>query len=155
MVELEFSTCFPREKVLALAPRLDATYRALDVFCSWRNGQWPQRVECMSKKEIVSGRSRGAGHGFTFVAASGAYARAREDDAIWMNPHMTVLGYHLVLIHENLHHGFPDATEEELNNVLVPYVFTEATGRRLTKDQMRKAGLGPPQPGIGDRGYVY
>lgn len=153
--EIEFSTCFPRAKVLALAPLLDSTYAALDRLAHWRNGRWPRHIRCMSKREIVDGRERGAGHGFTYVARSGSFARSTEEDAIWLNPHMSVLGYQLVLIHENLHHAFPDASEKELNNVLVPYVYTQATGKILSKESMRRAGLGPPEPGIGDRGYVY
>lgn len=146
--EIVFSTCFPRSKVLALWPRLDPTYAELDRLAEWRGGRWPKHIRCMGKAQIVDGRRRGAGHGFTYV-------RGDDKDAIWMNPHMSVLGYHLVLIHENLHHAFPDATENELNNVLVPYVYTQATGELLSKESMREAGLGPPEPGIGDRGYVY
>jgi hypothetical protein len=144
---LVFSTCFPRDKVLALYPDLSATYAALDEIAEWRGGRWPRKVKCMSKRDVAGGRARGAGHGYTYVR--------RGADEIWMNPWMTVLGYHLVLIHENLHHAFPDATEDELNNVLVPFVYTEATGKILSKESMRRAGLGPPEPGIGDRGYVY
>jgi hypothetical protein len=147
MKKLHFDTCFDDDKLAEFAHLLPDTYRALNELAPWRKGKWPVRVRCMTNKQVVSGRRRGAGHGMTYV-------RGSDSKYIWMNPHMSVMGLWLVLIHENLHHAFPDATEEELNNVLVPFIYEDVTGKKLDKKMARKHGLGPPQPGIGDRGYV-
>lgn len=147
MRQLKFDTCFDDCKIADFAHLLPDTYRELNKYCPWRKGKWPTRVRCMTNAQIISGRKRGAGHGFT-------YNQGNDKRYIWMNPHMSPLGLWLVLIHENLHHGFPDATEDELNNVHVPHVYEEVTGKKLNKKAARKAGLGPPKPGIGDRGYL-
>lgn len=141
---LRFDSCFSCRQVEALAWILDSTYAALDAYANWVGNRWPNRVRCMAKTDIVGGRKRGAGHGYT-------YLKQRE---IWLNPHMSELGLWLVFIHENLHHAFPDATENELNNVHVPEVFKIVTGKKLNMDVARAHGLGPPEPGIGDRGYA-
>jgi hypothetical protein len=148
---LRFDPCFDQWKLRELAPHLPAAYKALNELCPWRRGRWPTRVRCLSKSRIEEGRARGAGHGMTYVGCSMGSGGCNE---IWINPYMTVPGHYLVLIHENLHHGFPDATEDELNNVLVQRVYRRATGRKLQSAWARKHGLGPPRPGIGDRGYV-
>lgn len=143
---IRFDDCFDREQVKEVARRLPATYRALNELAPWRKDKWPRRVRCMTEKEIINGRKRGAGHGYTYGG---------DSKSIWLNPHMNTLGLWLVFIHENLHHAFPDATEHELNNVLVPWVYRKVTGKTFPKDKARKAGIGPPEPGIGDRGYLY
>lgn len=148
MKELHFDACFDDCKLAQISGYLPETYAVLNKLCAWRRGRWPKRIHCMSKSQIVSGRARGAGHGMT-------YTRGRSSNEIWMNPYMSPLGLWLVLIHENLHHGFPDASEDELNNVLVPVVYELVTGKELPKKAARAAGLGPPEPGIGDRGYYY
>lgn len=147
MRQLHFDTCFNDCKVAEMSALLPATYDVLNELAPWRKGRWPTRVHCMSKEKILDGRKRGAGHGATYVSGV-------DSNSIWMNPHMTPAGLWLVFIHENLHHAFPDATEDELNNVLVPHVFEEVTGKKLNTVWARKQGIGPPQPGIGDRGYL-
>lgn len=102
----------------------------------------------MSHQRIVAGRARGAGHGMTYV-------QGPKNNTIWMNHYMSAEGYWLVFVHENLHHAFPDATEHELNNVLVPEVYARVFHNPMNRAWARKHGLGPPAPGIGDRGYVY
>lgn len=144
MHKLRFDTCFDDCKIAEFSGYLPDTYRALNRMAPWIKGRWPNRVHCMSKRDVVAGRRRGAGHGATYL----------ERREIWMNPHMTSAGLWLVFIHENLHHAFPDATEDELNNVLVPEVFQEVTGKKLNRAWARKQGIGPPEPGIGDRGYL-
>src|SRR5262245_11111028 len=143
-MDLRFNSCFRPEVLRELKPTLPATYAALNELAPWRRGRWPTRVRCMDEAEIIDGRSRGAGHGYTRVSERG----------IWMNHHMTLPGHWLVLVHENLHHAFPDATESELNNVLVPRVYERTSGRKMDTRWARRHGLGPPQPGIGDRGYA-
>lgn len=147
MKKLNFDTCFDECKIAEMSALLPATYVVLNELAPWRKGRWPKHVKCMSLERIVDGRKRGAGHGMTYIQGSQA-------NTIWMNPHMSWEGYWLVFIHENLHHAFPDATEEELNNVLVPHVYQEVTGHKIHKAWARKHGLGPPQPGIGDRGFL-
>jgi hypothetical protein len=147
---LSFARCFDQNKVAAIVDRLPKTYEALDELAPWREGQWPTEIRCMSDSRIAEGRSHGAGHGVTQV---GCISR-RGCNWIEMNPYLTPDGLWLVLIHENLHHAFPDATEDEINNVLVQRVYKRVTGHSLNSSWARKQGLGPPEPGIGDRGYV-
>lgn len=144
MLQLRFDPCFSCSQIDELSEVLDETYAALDSYAPWRNGRWPTRIRCMLKRDIIRGRRRGAGHGYTYL----------RQGEIWLNPYMTTFGLWLVLIHENLHHAFPDATEDELNNVHVPNVYKICTGKKLDMKLARAHGLGPPQPGIGDRGYV-
>lgn len=143
MRKLLFDTCFPPKKVSELAALLPETYQALNELAPWRKGKWPVHVRCLSNKRIVEGRSRGAGHGMTYV----------EGNEIWLNPHMTLPGYWLVFVHENLHHAFPDATEDELNKVLLPEVYRLTFGEKLDMEWAKKHGVGPPCP-WGDRGFV-
>lgn len=148
---LHFDGCFHSaanvRKLRRVAKYLPQTYLVLDELAPWRNGKWPTRVRCMSKQRIVEGRSKGAGHGFTYVEGQ------HGGKEIFLNPFMTWEGYLIVLIHENMHHAFPDASESEINNVLVPEVVTQVLGPK-DSEWYRRHGLGPPQPGIGDRGYV-
>lgn len=146
--KLSFDRCFDDCKIAELLGILPQTYAAMNKMAPWRKGKWPTKVRCMSNSKILDGRRRGAGHGYTYV-------QGEDTNGIWMNPHMTSEGYWLVFVHENLHHGFPDATEDELNNVLVPEVYKRVFGKPMNKAWARKHGLGPPQPGIGDRGYAY
>lgn len=142
-----FEPCFDRNKLTELIVLLPLTYAALDTYAPWRRGEWPTKVRCMKDSRIVEGRKRGAGHGYT-------YTSGREADTIWMNPHMSSEGYWLVFVHENLHHAFPDATEHEINNVHVQHVYKTVFKRRMDPSWACKHGLGPPEPHIGDRGYV-
>ena len=144
MLTLKFNNCFSPAVLAELEPLLPATYACMDQLAPWRRGRWPTRIHCMDEREIVDGRRRGAGHGYTYPRENG----------VWLNHHMTVPGHWIVLVHENLHHAFLDATESELNNVLVPRVFECTFGRKMDRAWARRHGLGPPQPGIGDRGFV-
>lgn len=145
-MKLHFDECFDQDKILWVAQYLPATYAVLDELAPWRKGKWPGRVRCMSTSSIVDGRARGAGHGFT-------YTEGRGSGEIWMNPHMSELGHWLVLVHENCHHGWPDATEGEINCVLVPEVYRRVFGKKLTPETGRRHGLGAPAAGVGDRSY--
>lgn len=144
MLTLRFNNCFDPRVLDRLRPLLPDTYRCMNELAPWRRGRWPTRVHCMDEQSIIDGRSRGAGHGYTY----------KGSNEIWMNHHMSLSGHWLVFVHENLHHAFPDATESELNNVLVPRVYKCVFDERMDKNWARKHGLGPPQPGIGDRGFV-
>ena len=147
--KLHFDECFKTpanvRKLEKMAELLPATYVAMNELTRWRHGRWPSRIHCMSRERIIEGRSRGAGHGYTYVG----------DNDIWLNPHMTWQGYWIVLVHESMHHAFPDATEDEINNKLVPEIVERVLGHKKSAAWYRKHGLGPPEPGIGDRGYVY
>lgn len=138
--------CFDERKVRALSKKLPETYAALDEMAEWRKGDWPSRVRCMSHSEIAEGRSRGAGHGFT-------YTRGRGSQTIWMNPYMSTEGYWLVFVHECLHHAWPDASEREINCVHLPQIYERVWGKRLDPDWARKHGIGAPAPMVGDRSY--
>jgi hypothetical protein len=144
MLALRFNNCFDPEILDQLEAMLPVTYACMNELAPWRKGKWPTRIHCMDERRIVEGRQRGAGHGYTYPRENG----------IWMNHYMTLSGHWLVLVHENLHHAFPDATELELNNVLVPRVFECTFGQKMDKSWAKRNGLGPPQPGIGDRGFV-
>lgn len=141
---LHFSPCFAENKVLEVAGHLPETYAALNELAPWRKGKWPTKVECMSHGEIIRGRKKGAGHGFTLLD---------DDSTVYLNAHMTPTGIWLVTIHEFLHHGFPDAQESEINCELLPWVFKHVFGKTLTPEYGRRHGLGSPVPGVGDRSY--
>jgi len=141
---LHFSPCFPQDKVLEVASRLPATYATLNELAPWRKGKWPTEVKCMSHSDIINGRKKGAGHGFTMLD---------NDSTIYLNAHMTPTGIWLVTVHEFLHHGFPDAGESEINCVHVPWVYRRVFGKKLTPEEGRRHGLGSPVPGVGDRSY--
>lgn len=143
MIVLGFDDCFDRRKLRKVLPLLPAAYAELDALAPWREGKWPTRVHCMSDEEIAEGRSRGAGHGATLVPGND----------VWINPHMHWQSIWLVLVHENLHHAFPDATEEEINCLHVPRIYERVFGRKRSADWFRKMGLGSPVPGVGDRSY--
>lgn len=99
---------------------------------------------CMSDNDIAEGRSRGAGHGYTYTG--------RGKMQVWLNRHMTWQGYFLVLCHEFLHHGYPDATEAEINCVHLPRIYERVFGERLDPEWARRHGIGAPMP-FGDRSY--
>ena len=145
-MRVHFAPCLDSEKVLKIAQYLPATYAELDRRAKWMRGKWPKRVTCMSNAEIVDGRARGAGHGFTYTSGS-------NSGTIWLNPDMTWQGYWLVLVHENCHHAWPDATEGEINCRHVPSIYEAVFGKRLTPAMGRAHGLGAPVPGVGDRSY--
>jgi hypothetical protein len=142
-VNLRFAPCFDARKVAAIAEVLPDTFDAFHEIAPWVE-DWPDRIECMSDRQIVDGRSRGAGHG----------QYSPDEKRIWVNPYMTAFGIWLNILHENMHHAFPDATEQEINGVLVPWVYERVTGEKLDRDLARLHGVGPPVPGIGDRGYI-
>lgn len=142
-INLQFDPCFDQQKLAELAPHLPATYSVMNEMAPFRRGRWPTRVHCMSHSKIIDGRKRGAGHGYTYPG----------EDGIWINPTMTVQGHWLVLVHENFHHAWPDATEQEINCRLVPEVYKRVFGKRLDPEWARRHGLGSPVPGVGDRSF--
>lgn len=147
MIQIGFDDCFPRAKIRRLMPLLPKTYAALDELAPWREGKWPTRVHCMSAEQILEARPHGAGHGSTYVCETG------ECNEVWINPFMSWEGLWLVLVHENLHHAYPDATEDEINCLHVPAVYERVFGRKRTHDWFRRHGLGAPVAGVGDRSY--
>jgi hypothetical protein len=142
-MKLVFDPCFPQGKIVKLSATLPKTYHELDKMCPWRKGKWPTRVHCMTDNEISKMRTRGAGHGYTY----------QRGNAIWLNHYMTQTGYWLVFTHENLHHGWPDATEPEINCVHLPRVYKAVFGQALDPDFARRHGVGSPVEGVGDRSY--
>jgi|SRR6185503_6442150 len=145
--EIEFDSCLNQKHVEWLITTLPATYGALNEKAEWRKGKWPTRVRCMDRRRIIEGRERGAGHGYT-------YTQGRDSKSIWLNPHMTQWGYWLVFTHENLHHAYPDATEQELNCEHLPDVFERVFDRPWPgHDWAREHGVGSPVEGVGDRSY--
>lgn len=141
--KLHFDDCFDPVKIEKLSRLLPRTYAALDELAPWMKGKWPTRVHCMSDGDIVKGRKKGAGHGYTF----------HDGNEVWINPHMTQEGHWLVLVHEFLHHGFPDATEPEINCTLVPHVYKQVFGKKLDPAWARQHGIGSPVEGVGDRSF--
>lgn len=145
--EIEFDSCLDQKKVEWLITTLPATYGVLNEMAPWRKGKWPTRVHCMTDQRIVEGRKRGAGHGYT-------YTQGRDKNSIWLNPHLSQWGYWLVFTHENLHHAFDDASEGELNCVLLPDVFSKVFRKRWPgHDWARSHGVGSRTPDFGDRSF--
>ncbi len=142
-MKIHFDECFPRSKVVELSATLPKTYHELNRMCPWRKGKWPTKVHCMTDGKISSMRRHGAGHGYT-------YPRGHE---IWMNHYMSGPGFWLVFVHENLHHGYPDATEAEINCVHLPKIYKAVFGKTLTPEYARRHGVGAPAAGVGDRSY--
>lgn len=144
-LQLKFDPCFPQQKIVKLAATLPKTYHELNKMCPWRKGKWPTKIHCMSDSDIARMRRKGAGHGYTYVRPG-----ANE---IWLNCYMTQTGYWLVFTHENLHHGWPDATEPEINCVHLPRIYKAVFGKVLTPEYARRHGVGSPMPGVGDRSF--
>ena len=142
-IQLHFDSCFDPAKLAEIAPLLPATYGAMNSMAPFRKGKWPTQIHCMSHSKIIAGRKRGAGHGYTYPG----------EDGIWINPTMTVAGHWLVFVHENFHHAWPDATEEEINCRLVPQAYQMVFGKKLNPEWARSQGLGSPVPGVGDRSF--
>jgi hypothetical protein len=143
-VKVHFDECFDEKKVLWVAKYLPAVYATLDEFAPWRRGKWPAKIKCMTDTEIFDGRRRGAGHGYVYPESA---------EAIFMNPFMSREGHLLVLIHECIHVGWSDMTEQELNCSMLPRIWKRVTGKKLDPDWARGHGIGAPAPGIGDRSY--
>ncbi len=143
-MSLTFDACFPYESVEALAPFIEPMFEAMNAQAPWMKDSWPTRIECMSKKDIMEGRSYGAGHG-----------EYRPDgNRVLLNPYMSTLGLLCNLIHEMSHAAWPDATEVEINTVITPHIYKMITGKKLDLDQARREGFGPPVRGIPGRGYA-
>jgi len=143
---LTFEGCFDKRKLRALIVTLPLTYAVLNSMVS-KPVKWPSQVRCMTDSKIRAGRKRGAGHGYTYTSGP-------RRNTIWLNHYMTEAGYWLVFTHENLHHAFPDASEDEINCSQLPYVFEEVFGRKWPGHEWaRSQGVGSPQPGTGDRSY--
>lgn len=142
-MNLEFDPCFDQKKIIKISAHLPQTYAELNRLAPFRNGRWPTKIHCMSDSKVIEGRMRGAGHGYTYPGKNG----------IWMNHNMTTTGYWLVLVHESLHHAWPDATEKELNCRYVPRIYEAVFGKVLTPEFGRRHGLGSPLPGMGDRSF--
>ena len=142
----QFDRCLDQEKVAWLKSTLPKTLKVLNTKAPWMRGRWPRHVKCMSTKRIIEGRSRGAGHGMTYV-------RGRGSDSIWINKHMTAWGHWLVFTHEFLHHAYPDATEGELNCEHLGDVFERVFKKRYDHEWARKNGVGSPVANVGDRSF--
>lgn len=143
---LTFEGCFDKGKLRTLIERLPATYAVLNRMVS-APVKWPTRVRCMKDSKIRRGRRKGAGHGYT-------YMHGPKSDTIWLNHYMTASGYWLVFTHENLHHAFPDATEDEINCSHLPYVYEQVFDEPWPGHAWaRSQGVGSPKPGTGDRSY--
>lgn len=140
---LTFARCFPESSIAEIAELLPETYDAMRELAPWVRS-WPKHIECMPDDHILDGRRRGAGHG----------QYSPDLKRIWINPYMTPYGIWLNLIHENMHHAFPDASEVEINNLLVPYIAEEVLGYPIDLDEARLHGLGPAVKGIPGRGYA-
>jgi hypothetical protein len=140
---LAFDSCFDPRTVAILMRVLPDTYEVMQEMAPWVK-RWPRFIECMDDETILDGRRRGAGHG----------QYSPDEKRIWINPYMSSYGVWLNLIHENMHHAFPDATEIEINNLLTPYVASEVLGHPIDLDQARLHGLGPAVKGIPGRGYA-
>lgn len=83
--------------------------------------RWPVSVSPMTRKEIAEDKKWGGGHG--------AYVIDTEE--IRLKSSMRPFGLVLNLIHELWHHVDPDADEEYINGVIVPWVYENLTGEKL------------------------
>jgi hypothetical protein len=139
---IEFAPCFPEATIRQLAPLILPTFEVLSKMAPWR--KWVTYIECMDDRTIIKGRRGGAGHG----------QFSPDEDRVWVNPYMSFQGVWLNIIHEQLHGAYPDASEMELNNLLVPYVARQVLGYKIDLDEARLHGLGPAVKGIPGRGYA-
>lgn len=142
-MRITFDSCIPEETLRQLAPYVLPAYEALSELAPWVR-DWPTHIECMDAETIIYSRKRGAGHG----------QYSPDQRRIWVNPYMTAYGIFLNILHENCHHAFADATEMEINNLLVPHLAEQVLGHPIDLDEARMHGLGPAVKGIPGRGYA-
>ena len=140
---IEFAPCFPEATIRQLAPYIPALLEALHDLAPWMR-TWPTYIECMSNRTILDGRRRGAGHG----------QYSPDENRVWVNKYMSAYGILLNIAHEFCHAAFEDASEIEINNLLVPALMKQVFGHPIDLDQARLHGLGPAVKGIPGRGYA-
>lgn len=113
-----------------VAHRAAKTYRVME-WLTGRRPNWPRNIEAMSDAEISDGERGGRGHGLYIT----------PDGIIKINSYMGAEAVYLNFIHENFHHILPEASDEEINEVLVPAVYEKVTGRALSAVLGEEAGV--------------
>jgi hypothetical protein len=117
-----FDSCF-NNKEKAFAPLIERTLEVIEMVIN-KNTVWPQRIECMTEKEIKKGEKEKGGHGL-YVA---------EEQKIKINPNMDSFNIYINFIHENIHHAKPELTGEkfstqerhiEINEKYLPAIIQE------------------------------
>lgn len=142
-MRIVFDRCFDPRKLEAIAQFLPDVFAVMQEMAPWYR-TWPSRVECMPDKDILAGRKRGAGHG----------QYSPSENRVWVSPYMDPIGILGNIIHEFGHAIWPDATEHELNNLIVPHVLEQVFGYKIDVDCLRMHGLGPIVNGLSGRGYA-
>ena len=117
-----FDRAFPRRKLDAIAETLAACYVAMEELVG-RRVRWPATIEAMTEAEVRDGRRVGKGHGLYYPGSRRIKVDAR----------MSARDILLNVVHENLHHAFPRATDEEINFEILPRVWRAATGQPMPR----------------------
>lgn len=109
-------------------PLVRCVYREIEQIAGRRVLDWPRRIECMTLREIREGRKHGAGHGLYI----------RRGRRIKINSTMPARDVLLNVIHENLHHAMPDATETEVDR------WSDLIYERVTKPNRNGGRMAEP-----------
>lgn len=128
MAAILFAPCFDRKKVAKIAPLMDATVLTLHRFYDTKSKPPISIVRCMTHGEIREGKRDGKGHGLHYEG----------EKVIAINPHMPPLGIYLNFIHEYAHYLDERWTDNEINGVIVPFIYWEVTGEKLAPARWRK-----------------
>lgn len=86
--------------------------------------RWPVTIAPMDPKEIIQDEKDGGGHGVYLP----------DTEEIRLNSTMPPLGIILNLVHELWHHVDRNADESYINNVVVPFIYDQLTGKVLRPD---------------------
>lgn len=125
-----FDEQFDPRKVATFWNYIPKVYREME-YLTGRRPKWPQFIEAMTEEEVAQGECLGKGHGLYF--SPGAVVKINAD----MSPEAIFLNF----IHEHFHHILPEATDQEINEILVPEVYRRVTGREFDREIGVEAGV--------------
>lgn len=112
--ETKFDPCFDPEKIKKFQEKVPKIIAEIRKLTSKKIKDFPQKIECMTPKEITAGKLRGAGHGL--------YIPGKK---IAINKDMSSKGIVLNFIHENLHHALPELSEKVID-ILTSHIGCES-----------------------------
>jgi len=102
---VEFGLCFAKERIERIADKVEESQKYIKML-SGKDVELPQKIDCMTLKDIEDGRIAGGGHG-EFI----------PPNTIKINPFMDDLGVLLNYIHENIHYVLPSASENLVDHL--------------------------------------
>jgi hypothetical protein len=126
-VSRKFSSTTRRQIVRWLNPILESTLIAADQ-AALEVIDWPVSISPMTVREMREDEKVGGGHGVYLS----------DTRAIRLKASMPWMGLMVNLIHELWHHVDPGATEENINDTVVPLVYEIATGESLEPKDWEK-----------------